>query len=74
MLGPSFAFLYFIPSVPSYCAAKRGSASHLFPPSLLRALPDPLATHRVSIRSGPQKRRVVVAVAHEITGDPIGSN
>ena len=69
MLGPSFAFLYLIPSVPSYCAAKRGPAQ-LFPPSLLSALPDALATHRVI----HQIRRWVVAVAHEITDDCNASN
>ena len=70
MLGPSFAFLYLIPSVPSYCAAKRGPAAQLFPPSLLSTLPDALATHRVT----HQIRPWVVAVAHEITDDCNASN
>ena len=70
MLGPSFAFLYLIPSVPSYCAAKRGPAAQLFPPSLLSALPHPLATHRGGVNCG----RRVVAVAHEITDNRIASN
>ena len=42
-----------------------------FPTSLLRALPDPFATHRDSTL---QNRRWVVAVAHEITDNPNASN
>jgi hypothetical protein len=44
--------------------------SNRFPTSLLRALPDPLATHRVN----EQIRRWVVAVAHEITDNRILTN
>jgi len=53
------------PLIPQQIRIRRPLSSNKFPTSLLRTLPDPLATHRVSIRRPKLKIILFGSYHHE---------